>query len=151
MRYNWIFYSLIAMIFIALHSLVHKFILIYNVKNTHISLAITFFFIGLIALVYLFLNVETIKIILNDKNSNIIITLSILLAFIILSVNIAISKAFSKSSNISYCNLIINSSIILVLLFSYFLFKESLNIKTFLGILLSFIGLSIVIYYSNEK
>ena len=151
MNYNWVFYSFIAMIFIALHSLIHKFILIYNVKNTHISLAITFFFVGLISLIYLCLNIESIKIILNDKNSNIIISLSLFLAFIILSVNIAISKAFSKSSNISYCNLIINSSIILVLLFSYFLFKESLNFKTFLGIILSFIGLSIVIYYSNER
>jgi len=151
MNYNWIFYSLIAMIFIALHSLVHKFILIYNVKNTNISLAITFFFIGVIALIYLFLNIETIKTILNNKNLNIIIILSILLAFIILTINITISKAFSKSSNISYCNLIINSNIILILLFSYFLFKENLNYKTFLGMLLSFIGLIIVIYYSNEK
>jgi len=151
MNYNWIFYSLIAMIFIALHSLVHKFILIYNVKNTNISLAITFFFIGVIALIYLFLNIETIKTIINNKNLNIIIILSILLAFIILTINITISKAFSKSSNISYCNLIINSNIILILLFSYFLFKENLNYKTFLGMLLSFIGLIIVIYYSNEK
>lgn len=101
MNNNWIFYSFIAMVFITFHSLIHKYILIYNVKNTHISLAITFFFIGLISFIYLCLNIESIKIILKDKNSNIIISLSLFLAFIILSVNIAISKAFSKSSNIS--------------------------------------------------
>ena len=150
MKNDWIFYSLIAMICIALHSLIHKYILIYNIQNPNISLAITFFIVGIISLFYLCLNIESIKNIIKNKNSNIIITLSLFLALIILSVNVAISKAFSNSSNICYCNLIINSSIILVLLFSYFLFKESFNFKTFLGIILSFLGLSIVIYYSNE-
>jgi len=150
MKNDWIFYSLIAMICIALHSLIHKYILIYNIQNPNISLAITFFIVGIISLFYLCLNIESIKNIIKNKNSNIIITLSLFLALIILSVNVAISKAFSNTPNICYCNLIINSSIILVLLFSYFLFKESFNFKTFLGIILSFLGLSIVIYYSNE-
>jgi len=150
MKNDWIFYSLIAMICIALHSLIHKYILIYNIQNPNISLAITFFIIGIISLFYLCLNIQTIQNIIKNKNSTIIFSLSLFLAVIILFINIAISKAFSKSSNICYCNLIINSSIILVLLFSHFLFKESLNFKTLLGIIISFLGLSIVIYYSNK-
>lgn len=151
MKNLWIFYSFIAMFFITVHSIIHKYILIYNNNNAHISLAITFLFTGIISLIYLLFNKENIKNILKDKNSNIIICLSILLALIILFINMSISKAFSFSSNISYCNLIINLNIILVLFFSYFLFKQSLNKPTMLGILLSIIGLSIVIFYSNEK
>tara|TARA_B100001175_G_scaffold91860_1_gene77624 strand:+ start:5645 stop:6100 length:456 start_codon:yes stop_codon:yes gene_type:complete len=151
MKNLWIFYSFIAMFFITIHSIIHKYILIYNNNNADISLAITFLFTGIISLIYLSFYKEKIKNILKDKNSNIIICLSIFLALIILSINMAVSKAFSFSSNISYCNLIINLNIILVLLFSYILFKERLNKQTMLGILLSLIGLSIVIYYSKEK
>lgn len=145
MNYNWVFYSFIAMWCIALHSIIHKFISIYNINNTNVSLAFTFLIIGILAFVYLLLNTKSIEILLKNKNCNTIIILSLFLAFFIFFSNFTIAKAVSKTSNVGKAHLIINSSIIIVIVFSYFIFKEKLNYKNLLGILLTVLGLYTVI------
>ena len=55
--------------------------------------------------------------------------------------------AHAKSSKVGLPLIIINMNIILVLLVSIILYKQSINWKTIVGILLAVLGLSIVIYY----
>jgi len=61
-----------------------------------------------------------------------------------------IAKALKLAPNIGYCHLIVNLNVILTLLAGYFLFKQKINIKTFIGIIIALFGIGIVIYYSND-
>lgn len=57
---------------------------------------------------------------------------------------------FKITPSIGISHLIINANIIVSLLAGYFLFKQMINYKSFIGILITMIGLSITIYYSNN-
>lgn len=59
------------------------------------------------------------------------------------------NKAIKTAKNISYCNLIINCSIILTAILGTILFKEHLNIYSLFGILLCFFGFNLILYGKN--
>lgn len=61
------------------------------------------------------------------------------------------AMALSTSPNTGLCHLIINTNVILTLIISFFLFKEKINFKTFLGIVVTFIGIILVIYSSDQS
>ena len=148
MNYLWILFALIAMFVSAIHAICFKFM---NNKFTDIGLAFIFLFAGFLSLVYILFNNNRLKDFLKQENSKKIISIALLIGIFIIIFNSSLLYSVNNSPKISYCLLIVNLNIIIALIISYFLFKEKLNLKTFLGMLLSILGLSIVIYYSNEK
>jgi drug/metabolite transporter (DMT)-like permease len=74
------------------------------------------------------------------------ITLFILFFSLLLIINNYIMNlAFKNSPNIGYTHMIINLNIIFSLLAGYFIFKQNINIKCFVGIIIALIGISIII------
>jgi drug/metabolite transporter (DMT)-like permease len=74
------------------------------------------------------------------------ITLFILFFSLLLILNNYIMNlAFKNSPNIGYTHMIINLNVIFSLLAGYFLFKQNINIKCFIGIIIALIGISIII------
>lgn len=149
MKNTWIFFALIAMLLSSLHTVCLKFIKKDN-NYIDIGLAFIFLFVGLFSLVYIMLNLKNLSMFFNQKHSKDIIYLSLFIAFTIIGFNTSLLFSLNETPKTSYCLLIINLNIILTLLLSYYLFKEKMNYKSLIGILISLIGLSIVIYYSNE-
>ena len=149
MKNTWIFFALIAMLLSSLHTICFKFVKKDN-NYVDIGLALIFLFVGLFSLIYIILNLKNVFKFFNQKHSKDIIYLSLFIAIIIIGFNISLLFSLNETPKTSYCSLIINSNIIFTLLLSYYLFKEKINYKSLIGILISLIGLSIVIYYSNE-
>ena len=149
MKNTWIFFALIAMLLSSLHTICLKFVKKDN-NYVDIGLALIFLFVGLFSLVYIMLNLKNLTMFFNQKHSKDIIYLSLFIAFTIIGFNTSLLFSLNETPKTSYCLLIINLNIILTLLLSYYLFKEKMNYKSLIGILISLIGLSIVIYYSNE-
>ena len=149
MKNTWIFFALIAMLLSSLHTVCLKFVKKDN-NYIDIGLAFIFLFVGLFSLVYIMLNLKNLTMFFNQKHSKDIIYLSLFIAFTIIGFNTSLLFSLNETPKTSYCLLIINLNIILTLLLSYYLFKEKMNYKSLIGILIALIGLSIVIYYSNE-
>lgn len=57
-------------------------------------------------------------------------------------------KAISLSPNPGYAHLIVNTNVILTLIFCYIFLNKKLNINTFFGLILTLLGIFIVIYNS---
>ena len=76
-------------------------------------------------------------------------TLSFILAILLIANNIAIFWAFKNSPNIGYSHLIINLNVILTFLVAIFIFKQKFNYKSLLGLIITLVGLTLLIYYSN--
>jgi len=144
----WIFLSLIATIVSAIYVICLK--LIDNSKyNNYIFLAITFFITGIISLIYLITSKNNRKLFISNVDYKLFIY-TFLFAFIIILNNYCIQLAVEYSPNIGYSHLIINLNIIITLIAGYFLFKQKLNLMTFIGIIISLIGISIIIKYTNK-
>ena len=144
----WIFLSLIATIVSAINVICFK--LIDNSKyNNYIFLAITFFITGIICLIYLITSKNNRKLFISNVDYKLFIY-TFLFAFIIILNNYCIQLAVKYSPNIGYSHLIINLNIIITLIAGYFLFKQKLNLMTFIGIIISLIGISIIIKYTNK-
>tara|TARA_X000000368_G_C22925296_1_gene665012 strand:- start:259 stop:666 length:408 start_codon:yes stop_codon:yes gene_type:complete len=133
---NWIIYSIIASILSALAFIILK----YFTDNIGFLL-LSFVFVGIISLVYL--------IGFHKTDIKLMLPYAFLYAILFVSMNILICYAVKCSTNISYAHLIINLNIILTIIASYFLFKQQLNMYTFIGIVISLIGVTIVIFNSK--
>lgn len=148
MQNLWIFFALIAMFVSAIHTICLKYI---NNKFIDIGLAFIFLFTGFFSLIYILLNNNRLNNFLKQKNSKKIVLMALLISIFIIIFNISLFYSLNNSPKVSYCLLIVNLNIIIAVIIGYFLFKEKFNLKTLLGMLLSILGLSIVIYNSNEK
>lgn len=115
----------------------------------------------LLAIIYLLVGIFGGSYLISQKDSNefkdvlknaglfIVILLLVSASFRIFG-SFIIAKAIKIAPNIGYCHLIVNLNVIITLLASYFLFKQKINNKTFVGILIALFGIGIVVYYSNE-
>jgi len=150
MDYLWAYLS-ICELFITSFSLILTKYLTSTQFDFGILLAIIYMLVGVAGISYLISQRKTKKFkdVLKNAGLFVIILLIVSASFRILG-SYVIAKAIKIAPNIGYCHLIINLNVIITLLASYFLFKQKLNKKTFIGILLTLIGISIVIYYSNE-
>ena len=148
MQNLWIIFAFIAMFVSGIHTICLKYM---NNKFIDIGLAFIFLFAGFLSLVYILFNNNRFINFLKEKNANNIILIALLIGIFIIIFNTSLLYSVNNSPKVSYCLLIVNLNIIITLIIGYFIFEESLNFKTFLGMLLSLVGLSIVIYYSNEK
>ena len=68
-------------------------------------------------------------------------------AYIIVSRYLFI-KSIDTCPNVGYSNMIVNLNVVVTLILSYLLFKQTINYKTFGGILLCLLGLFVIIICS---
>ena len=115
-------------------------------KKPNIIAAILECIIGLLAFIYLLLNYKRIN--LNKINNNDIFNF-ILVSFFTLISSILVIYTLSLTNNTSSIVSIINFNIVLTLLISILYFKEKINIYTFSGIFMSFIGILLIINYHD--
>ena len=117
-----------------------------------ILLAIIYILVGVAGVIYLITqkNSKEFKDVFKNAGLFIIVLLMVSACFRIFG-SFIIAKALKIAPNIGYCHLIVNLNVVLSLLAGYFLFKQKINSKTFIGIIIALIGIGIVVYYSNEK
>ena len=112
---------------------------------------IIYILVGLAGVCYLITqkNSKEFKDVFKNAGLFIIVLLMVSASFRIFG-SFIIAKALKIAPNIGYCHLIVNLNVVLSLLAGYFLFKQKINSKTFIGIIIALFGLGIVVYYSNE-
>ena len=145
---NWIIVSFIATFITAVSSISLKIIDISKYDN-YFFLALSFIIMGLISFFYLIIYKDYYKISISNCDNNLLLFVT-LFAIILIFNNIFIQYAFKISPNIGYSHIIINLNVIISLIFGYLLFKQKINIQCLLGIFIALIGISILIYYSNN-
>ena len=133
---NWVILSLIAMLATSIHVIMNKYINLYTKNCNHL-------------VIYIVCNNKEYKEFVFDKNIKKLLLLSFAISITILFYNISLNFAVKTVKNISYCQLIINFSIILTIMLASILFKQYIDNFSLFGMLLCFIGFSIVIY--NNK
>ena len=143
----WIYLSILTTIITSGYIIFMKYISNNN-YDIKIVLCLTFLMLGLISFIYLLCNHNEIKKIIKDFNINFIYLVLFLTVTIILT-NYFTHNAIKVSPNISYCHLIINLNVIVTIIASYFLFKEKFNFKSFIGIIITLIGITIVLLNSK--
>lgn len=116
-----------------------------NLKNIVI---LTFILCGFLSLIYIIFDKNFLKDIKNTITKKDIF-LIILFSIILLLNRLLQIYAFKISPQIGYSHLIINMNIIFTLIAGYFFFKQQINIKSLIGVIITLIGLSITICYSN--
>ena len=146
----WAYLS-ICELFITSFSLILTKYLTNTQFDFKILLAIIYILVGIAGVIYLISqkNSKEFKDVFKNAGLFIIVLLLVSASFRILG-SFIIAKALKLAPNIGYCHLIVNLNVILTLLAGYFLFKQKINIKTFIGIIIALFGIGIVIYYSNE-
>ena len=149
MNNSWIYLSFLATFITAIVVLFLKYIDTTKYDNI-VFLNLTFVIAGLLSLIYLLCNFNKTKSILHNFEYN-IFYLVLFFAIVLILNNIIIQYALKMSPNVGYCHLIINLNIIITLIVGYFFFKQKINYKTLLGILITLLGASMVIYNSNNN
>lgn len=147
-NYSWVFLSLLTCTLAALAIILLFIISKTNYHNT-LCLCYTFILVGLLSIFYIIVNYKSNNILLKSIKRDFFYII-IVLSLIIFLKGILLQKTLIKISDFLYIDrVIIRLNIILSLLAIYFFFKNKFNIQSLIGMLMSLIGLSIVIYYSN--
>ena len=145
---NWIIVSFITTFITAISSISLKIIDMSKYDN-YFFFALSFIIMGLISFFYLIIYKDYYKISISNCDNNLLLFVT-LFAILLIFNNIFIQYAFKISPNIGYSHIIINLNIIISLIFGYLLFKQKIDVKCLLGIFIALIGISILIYYSNN-
>ena len=146
----WAYLS-ICELFITSFSLILTKYLTSTQFDFKILLAIIYILVGIAGVIYLISqkNSKEFKDVFKNAGLFIIVLLMVSASFRIFG-SFIIAKALKIAPNIGYCHLIVNLNVVLSLLAGYFLFKQKINIKTFIGIIIALFGVGIVVYHSNE-
>ena len=72
-------------------------------------------------------------------------------AIILIFNSLVMQYAFKITPNIGYSHIIINLNVIITVIAGYYLFKQNLDLRCLMGIIISLIGISIIVYYSNNN
>ena len=146
---NWIILALLSTLITAIGTIGLK--VIDNSKyDNNLFLALTFIFMGIFSIFYLISN-NKLKTKLLTSCDKYLIFFVLLFAVLLILNNIVMQYAFKISPNIGYSHIIINLNVIITVLAAYYLFKQNLDLRCVIGIIISLIGISIIAYYSNKK
>ena len=148
MNYLWVYLSILATIITAVGIILIKYI-DESKYDYNLCLALAFIIMGILAAGYLLYNKNNTYKLLHKLKPD-FMCLILFFAIIMIIKNVCIKDALKYSPNIGYSHLIINLNIIITLIAGYFLFKQKINWKTFIGIIISLIGICIVAYYSKN-
>ena len=145
---SWIIYSFLVTLFTSGIVTIYK---IFTKSNYDILtlISISFILLGLSGLTNLIYNKNKFLKFYKQYDYKII---ALILLYVLLTILIKfnIQKAIKLSPSIGLCHLIINTNVILTLFISYFLFGQTINKTTILGIIVTLIGLFIVLYGSKQ-
>lgn len=141
----WIYLSIIVCILASIRVSLRK-ILSHIELDKDIIAAILECCIGLFGFIYLLLNYKRIKVKKISKND---IFNVITIAFFTLFSSILTMYTLSLTNNTSSIVSIINFNVILTTIISILYFKEKINIYTFSGIFMSFIGILLIVNYHD--
>ena len=148
MEYHWAYLSICELFITSFSLIVTKYL-----TNTGLSIealiAMIYIMVGCAGITYLINHKKDLQKIINNLTLGLIILLIFACLFRVFG-SVIMAKAIHYAPNISYCHLIVNLNVIITILASYFLFNQKINSKTFAGIFITLIGISMVIYYSNE-
>ncbi len=146
-KYLWVYLSFFVTLITAISVIIMKY-LTQSKCNVKTLTFMTFIISSLLVLIYIPFD----QTIINDIKKNIHLKdylLIILFSVVLIANRLSQVYVFKITPSIGISHLIINTNIIVTLLAGYFLFKQLINYKSFIGILITMIGLSITIYYSN--
>tara|TARA_B100000035_G_scaffold262269_1_gene233606 strand:- start:138 stop:584 length:447 start_codon:yes stop_codon:yes gene_type:complete len=141
----WIYLSIIVCILASIRLSLRK-ILSHIDLDKDIIAAILECCIGLFGFIYLLLNYKRIKLKKIRKND---IFNVISIAFFTLFSSILTMYTLSLTNNTSSIVSIINFNVVLTTIISILYFKEKINIYTFTGIFMSFIGILLIVNYHD--
>jgi len=141
----WIYLSIIICIVASIRIALRK-ILSHIDLDKDIIAAILECIIGLFGFIYLLLNYKRINL---KKIKNNDIVNFIVIAFFTLISSILVIYTLSLTNNTASIISIINFNVVLTTLISILYFKEKINIYTFSGIFMSFIGILLIVNYHN--
>tara|TARA_X000000368_G_C22993218_1_gene695361 strand:+ start:78 stop:527 length:450 start_codon:yes stop_codon:yes gene_type:complete len=141
---NWIYYAIFSMLLTSSVTLSLKYIS-ESKYNDNTILAIAFVIMGILSLGYLIYNTNLSYKFVLECNYSIILFILFFSGLLICN-NYIMNIALKKSQNIAYTHMIINMNIVISLLAGYFLFKQNVNIKCFIGILIALVGILIIIF-----
>ena len=103
---------------------------------------------GLVAFIYLIFNVKnTLQYNKTVDNKKLFKHMCLFVIFIF-TTRYCFIKSVETSPNVGYTHMIVNLNAIISVILAYFLFNQTINIKTFLGIILCILGLFVIIKYS---
>jgi drug/metabolite transporter (DMT)-like permease len=140
MKNLWIYLSILSCVITAITVILMKYIS-YTRCNIKTLIIISFLIGAFFTLLYIPF----------DKDFKNDIIKNITKKDILLCNRFSQAYTYKISPNIGYSHLIINANVIITLIASYFLFNNKINCQSFFGIILTLLGLTITIYYSNKK
>ena len=145
---SWIIYSFLVTLFTSGIVTIYK---IFTTSNYDILtlISISFILLGLSGLTNLIYNKKKFLNFYKQYDYKIV---ALILFYVLLTILIKfnIQKAIKLSPSIGLCHLIINTNVILTLFIGYFLFGQTINKTTIIGIIVTLIGLFIVLYGSKQ-
>jgi drug/metabolite transporter (DMT)-like permease len=143
----WILYAIINAFLTSFGLTNYKYLTNFS-PDMSITLAIGFTVIGFFALIYLLLNKDkTIELYTKNDTSKLAFHIGLFAIFLI-STRYLFFKSVNTTPNIGYSHMIVNLNVLVTFVLGYLLFKQKINYKTFLGVLLCLSGLFIIIHYS---
>ena len=147
MKNLWIFLSLFVTFITTLSVIIMKYL-----SNSKCNIKTLTFMTFLISAFFILIYIPFDDNVKNDIIKNINMKDCILIIFfsLVLIINrLSQVYLFKITPNIGLSHLIVNTNVILTLLASYLLFNQVINMKSFLGIIITLIGLYIVISNNN--
>jgi drug/metabolite transporter (DMT)-like permease len=143
----WIIFALINTFFTSFAVLNFKYLTAFS-ENLMVTLAQCFVITGIICAIYLLFNrKETLSLNKDNDPKKLAFHMSLFVLFALASRYLFL-KSIDTCPNVGYTHLIVNLNAVITLILAFFLFKQKINIKTFIGMLLCFTGLFIIVKYS---
>lgn len=139
----WVYIALLSMLISAITVISLKFIDNSNYDN-NLFILLSFIMAGFLSILYLFLFKNNKNEIIKSCDKNLLIFV-FLFGALLLCNNLCMQYSMKVTPNIGFSHLIVNLNVILTLLASYFLFKQKISFKSFIGIIITLFGISIVV------
>ena len=144
---SWALYAIINIFFTSFAVLNFKYLTEFS-DNTMLTLAQCFVITGIISAIYLLFNKkETISLNKDNDPKKLILHMSFFV-FLAISSRYLFLKSIETCPNVGYTHLIVNMNAVVTLIIAYFLFNQTINSKTFAGIMLCLAGLFIIVRFS---
>ena len=139
----WVYIALLSMLISAITVISLKFIDNSNYDN-NLFILLSFIMAGFLSILYLFLFKNNKNEIIKSCDKKLLVFV-FLFGALLLCNNLCMQYSMKVTPNIGFSHLIVNLNVILTLLASYFLFKQKISFKSFIGIIITLFGISIVV------
>lgn len=139
----WVYIALLSMLISAISTISLKFIDTSNYDN-NLFILLSFIMAGFLSILYLFLFKNNKNEIIKSCDKKLLVFV-FLFGLLLLCNSLCMQYSMKVTPNIGFSHLIVNLNVILTLFASYFLFKQKISFKSFIGIIITLFGISIVV------